>query len=347
MENLLKEKTKSIDEKKFELLQQVLSGNSNDPMSDLIRLQFAERLLTKKENTDKEEDIDSKILGKAFTFAMLNTLFQPKEQQKPDLTPLLLFMNKDKGNDDFMKFMQLYLQQQAQAQQMQMQMQQQLFTMLFGKQKEDFNKNIENLAKEFNKKLEDINYMIASMQDRAEREPKLKKYVNELIETKQALEELRDQLGLEKEVPVTDEKGKVNVGKLLERGIKLAEKVIEKMPARAPQPQPVYEIPTPKNQPELVPEVQQPNPEEQKYEELEKKLENLEKKTEEVQFNIPETNINEEKTNINEVEQSGGGNESEEVTSESAGEQETSDEIDTTGTEAGEEQGPEESNREE
>ena len=315
---------------------------------------------------DTKTDFDEKILSKALTYSLIQQALNSNKQQQQDLTPLLLFaISQRGGSEEFAKLMQAYLQQSMQNAQAQQQFQQQLFNMLFSKQHEEMK---EEVKKEISKQNEVIDRMMnlfnaVIAQSQNVKEPKLKEYVRELIETKQALEQLKDHLGLgEKETPVVDEKGKVQAGKLIERGLKLAEKIIEKMPAQAPQPKPVQQIPIPQppqiTQPQ--PEVKQPEQpevlEEEKLQEIEQKVEDLEKKAE-VTFNIPEQtappqeiNIAESQTNIAEqqnVEYGGaGGNETEETPSEGAGEQELNAEVVEAGVEESEESGHSEGNKE-
>jgi len=318
---------------------------------------------------DTKTDFDEKILSKALTYSLIQQALNSNRQQQQDLTPLLLFAISQRGSsEEFTKLMQTYLQQTIQNTQAQQQFQQQLFNMLFSKQHEEMK---EEVKKEISKQNEVIDRMMnlfnaVITQSQNVKEPKLKEYVRELIETKQALEQLKDHLGLgEKETPVVDEKGKVQAGKLIERGLKLAEKIIEKMPAQAPQPKPVQQIPIPQppqiTQPQ--PEVKQPEQpeqpevlEEEKLQEIEQKVEDLEKKAE-VTFNIPEQtappqeiNIAESQTNIAEqqnVEYGGaGGNETEETPSEGVGEQELNAEVVETGAEEPESGGHSESDKE-
>lgn len=360
---------KTIEAKKMDIIKTLLTQpNQGDPISEVVRLSMMERLMR---DFDTKTDFDEKILSKALTYSLIQQALNSNRQQQQDLTPLLLLaISQRGGSDEFAKLMQAYLQQSMQNAQAQQQFQQQLFNMLFSKQHEEMK---EEVKKEISKQNEVIDRMMnlfnaVIAQSQNVKEPKLKEYVRELIETKQALEQLKDHLGLgEKETPVVDEKGKVQAGKLIERGLKLAEKIIEKMPAQAPQPKPVQQIPIPQppqiTQPQPQPEVKQPEQqpeqpevlEEQKLKEIEQKVEDLEKKAE-VTFNIPEQttppqeiNIAESQTNIAEqqnVEYGVGGNETEETPSESVGEQELNAEIVETGTEELESGGHSEGNKE-
>lgn len=368
---------KTIEAKKMDIIKTLLTQpNQGDPISEVVRLSMMERLMR---DFDTKTDFDEKILSKALTYSLIQQALNSNRQQQQDLTPLLLLAISQRGSsEEFAKLMQTYLQQTIQNTQAQQQFQQQLFNMLFSKQHEEMK---EEVKKEISKQNEVIDRMMnlfnaVIAQSQNVKEPKLKEYVRELIETKQALEQLKDHLGLgEKETPVVDEKGKVQAGKLIERGLKLAEKIIEKMPAQAPQPKPVQQIPIPE-QPQVAqpqpqpPQITQPQPEvkqpeqpeqpevleEQKLKEIEQKVEDLEKKAE-VTFNIPEQttppqeiNIAESQTNIAEqqnVEYGGaGGNETEETPSESAGEQELNAEIVETGAEEPESGGHSEGNKE-
>jgi len=358
---------KTIEAKKMDIIKTLLTQpNQGDPISEVVRLSMMERLMR---DFDTKTDFDEKILSKALTYSLIQQALNSNRQQQQDLTPLLLFAISQRGSsEEFAKLMQTYLQQTIQNTQAQQQFQQQLFNMLFSKQHEEMK---EEVKKEISKQNEVIDRMMnlfnaVIAQSQNVKEPKLKEYVRELIETKQALEQLKDHLGLgEKETPVVDEKGKVQAGKLIERGLKLAEKIIEKMPAQAPQPKPVQQIPIPQppqiTQPQ--PEVKQPEQpeqpevlEEEKLQEIEQKVEDLEKKAE-VTFNIPEQtappqeiNIAESQTNIAEqqnVEYGGaGGNETEETPSEGAGEQELNAEVVEAGVEESEESGHSEGNKE-
>ena len=358
---------KTIEAKKMDIIKTLLTQpNQGDPISEVVRLSMMERLMR---DLDTKTDFDEKILSKALTYSLIQQALNSNRQQQQDLTPLLLFaISQRGGSEEFAKLMQAYLQQSMQNAQAQQQFQQQLFNMLFSKQHEEMK---EEVKKEISKQNEVIDRMMnlfnaVIAQSQNVKEPKLKEYVRELIETKQALEQLKDHLGLgEKETPVVDEKGKVQAGKLIERGLKLAEKIIEKMPAQAPQPKPVQQIPIPQppqiTQPQ--PEVKQPEQpeqpevlEEEKLQEIEQKVEDLEKKAE-VTFNIPEQtappqeiNIAESQTNIAEqqnVEYGGaGGNETEETPSEGAGEQELNAEVVEAGVEESEESGHSEGNKE-
>jgi len=357
---------KTIEAKKMDIIKTLLTQpNQGDPISEVVRLSMMERLMR---DFDTKTDFDEKILSKALTYSLIQQALNSNRQQQQDLTPLLLFAISQRGSsEEFAKLMQTYLQQTIQNTQAQQQFQQQLFNMLFSKQHEEMK---EEVKKEISKQNEVIDRMMnlfnaVIAQSQNVKEPKLKEYVRELIETKQALEQLKDHLGLgEKETPVVDEKGKVQAGKLIERGLKLAEKIIEKMPAQAPQPKPVQQIPIPQppqiTQPQPQPEVKQPEHpevlEEEKLQEIEQKVEDLEKKAE-VTFNIPEQtappqeiNIAESQTNITEqqnVEYGGaGGNETEETPSEGAGEQELNAEVVEAGVEESEESGHSEGNKE-
>jgi len=353
---------KTIEAKKMDIIKTLLTQpNQGDPISEVVRLSMMERLMR---DFDTKTDFDEKILSKALTYSLIQQALNSNRQQQQDLTPLLLFaISQRGGSEEFAKLMQAYLQQSMQNAQAQQQFQQQLFTMLFGKQQEEMK---EEVKKEISKQKELIDRMMnlfsaVISQSQSVKEPKLKEYVRELIETKQALEQLKDHLGLgEKETPVVDEKGKVQAGKLIERGLKLAEKIIEKMPAQAPQPKPVQQIPMPEQPPQITqpqPQPEQPEVlEEQKLQEIEQKVEDLEKKAE-VTFNIPEQtappqeiNIAESQTNIAEqqnVEYGGaGGNETEETPSEGAGEQELNAEVVEAGVEESEESGHSEGNKE-
>ena len=368
---------KTIEAKKMDIIKTLLTQpNQGDPISEVVRLSMMERLMR---DFDTKTDFDEKILSKALTYSLIQQALNSNRQQQQDLTPLLLLaISQRGGSDEFAKLMQAYLQQSMQNAQAQQQFQQQLFNMLFSKQHEEMK---EEVKKEISKQNEVIDRMMnlfnaVIAQSQNVKEPKLKEYVRELIETKQALEQLKDHLGLgEKETPVVDEKGKVQAGKLIERGLKLAEKIIEKMPAQAPQPKPVQQIPMPE-QPQVAqpqpqpPQITQPQPEvkqpeqpeqpevleEEKLQEIEQKVEDLEKKAE-VTFNIPEQtappqeiNIAESQTNIAEqqnVEYGGvGGNETEETPSEGVGEQELNAEVVETGAEEPESGGHSESDKE-
>lgn len=342
---------KTVEQKKMDIIKTLLTQPSQgDPISEVVRLSMMERLMRDFEN---KTDIDEKILSKALTYSLIQQALNSNRQQQQDLTPLLLLaISQRGGSDEFAKLMQTYLQQTIQSTHAQQQFQQQLFNMLFNKQHEELK---EEVKKEISKQNEVIDRMMnlfntVILQAQSVKEPKLKEYVHELIETKQALEQLKDHLGLgEKETPVVDDKGKVQAGKLIERGIKLAEKIIEKMPMQAPQPKPIHEIPVPQPTPAPV-EAKPPETIEEKIEELEKKAE--------VTFNIPEQteapqqeiNIEETQTNITEeqnIEYEGAGdNEIEETPSESAGEQEVNAEVVETGVEEPEESGHSESDKE-
>lgn len=299
------------------------------------------------ESKSRSSDVDEKILSKALTFSLVQQALQATKPQQQDLTPLILFMMQQQnkgGSDDFLKFMQVWMHQSAEQARIQQQMQQQLFTLLFGKQQETFKESLGELARRLDDAINQLAIRIELLRNQgAEKEPKLKEYVRELIETKEALEQLRDHLGIgEKEVPVVDEKGKLNTAKLIERGIRLAEKIIEKIPMKAPEPKPVQQIPVPAQPvpaPEPVPE-KPPEPSiEEKLKPIEEKLEELERKAE-ISFNIPEPpeqEINIQTTNIENqenIEYGGvGANEVEEASSEGAGEQEITAEVVETGTE--------------
>lgn len=330
---------KTIETKKIELIKSLIEKPSEDPTTEIVRMSILKELMQDFKN--KTDNIDEKILSKALTFSLVQQALQANRPQQ-DLTPFLLMLsNKKNDNDEFLKFMQLYLQQQQQMYLQQQQMQQQLFSMLFNKQENEFNKSINELSKKLENAIAEINFRIDMLKSqKAEKEPKLRQYIQELIETKTALEELREHLGLfEKETPVVDDKGKIQAGKLIERGLKLVEKILEKMPLRAPEPKPVQEI-----QPQfpIEPPKEEETTEDEKLKEIENKIEELEKKAELVHFNIPEPEINKEtQSNIEEEEQNiehGGveNNEVEEVSSKSAGEQESDVEVAETGIEESE-----------
>jgi len=357
---------KETEKRKFDLIKTILKQDTTeDPTIALAKIHFVERLMKDFERKTSDEQSDMAIWNKLLLFMGFQQAFQQRQDNTAQMLMLMQQMQQmQPKSDEFAKMMQLYMQQymqqQAQMQQLQMQMQQQLLTLLFGKQREEFKANLEELAKKTDEMIKQLNARIDFLMSQgAEKEPKLKQYVQELIETKEALEQLRDKLGLgEKETPVVDEKGKIQAGKLIERGIRLAEKIIEKMPMQAPQPKPVQQIPMQQaTQPAPAPPAQtETKPETEELKRIEEKIEDLERKAE-VTFNIPEQtapqqeiNIQETQTNIEEeqkIEYGGvGGNETEETPSEGAGEQELNAEVVETGNKEPKESGHSEGNKE-
>ena len=129
---------KEVERRKMELIKELLKSEpKGDPITEMARLTFIRDLI--KDFARKTEESEDKLLSKVLTWAMVNQAFQssqPKQSIDPATLITLMNMSKSSGND-WMKFMQLYLQQQQQMYQQQAQLQQQLFTMIFGKQKSD------------------------------------------------------------------------------------------------------------------------------------------------------------------------------------------------------------------
>jgi len=169
---------------------------------------------------------EDKILGKVLTWAMVNQALQstqPKQSIDPTVLALLL-SNRKSGSDDWIKFMQMYLQMQQQQYQQAQQMQQQLLAMIFGKQKSDIEELKERTEEMINRLNERIDML---MQSNASQQPGLKEYLQQMIEVRDTLKEAVEKLGVVEKAPeVTDKSGRIQVGKLLERGLRLAEKII-------------------------------------------------------------------------------------------------------------------------
>jgi len=343
---------KEIEKKKMDLIKALLTSPSGDgdPVTTIAKYSMIKDLLADLKSKTSSDD---KILGKVLTWAMVNQALQSTQpKQSIDPTTLMLLMNamgKKSSGDEWIKFMQMYLQMQQQQYQQAQQLQQQLLTMLFGKQKSDIEELKERTEEMINRLNERIDML---MQSNASQQPGLKEYLQQMIEVRDTLKEAVEKLGVVEKAPeVTDKSGKIQVGKLLERGLRLAEKIIEKAPLAPPQPKPVQMMPVQEQPPvqELPPTEEQPKVEEE-IKPLEQKLEQLEEKVEQmpkVEFNIPESTTEQPKeTKQEEVpaqvetikeqetkesyEQS---EQSEEISSESSQEQESSEKVDTTSTE--------------
>ena len=269
---------KEVERRKMELIKTLLTSEpKGDPVTEIARLTFIKDLI--KDFARKTEESEDKILGKVITWAMVNQAFQSTQpKQSVDPTTLLTLVNMSKGSgNDWMKLMQLYLQQQQQMYQQQAQLQQQLFTMIFGKQKsdiEDLKAKTEDMINRLNERID----MLMSSQGSSQ--PGIKEYLQQMIEVRDTLKEAVEKLGVVEKAPeVVDKSGKVQLGKLLERGLKIAERIIEKMPAQQPAPRPVQMMPV--EQP--VMEIKETKPKiEEEIKPVEQKLEKLEKKVEEL-----------------------------------------------------------------
>jgi len=207
--------------------------------------------------------------------------------------------------------------------QQQMQMQQNLITLLFGERIKRQEEKIEKLREETKEMIEKIDQRINTLQVMASQQPErsdITQQIKALIEFRDSLKEAVEKLGLA-EKPVADEKGRINVARLLERGLKLGEKIIEKIPATPPQPKPVREIPVqPMPQPQVKqePQVEQPIVEQPKEKEVE--------------FIVPEKAEIKE-SEVKESHEERGSGESEEVVVASSGERVESKEMAETGSE--------------
>jgi len=349
---------KEIEKKKMDLIKALLTSPSGDgdPVTTIAKYSMIKDLLADLKSKTSSDD---KILGKVLTWAMVNQALQSTQpKQSIDPTTIMLLMNamgKKSSGDEWIKFMQMYLQMQQQQYQQTQQLQQQLLTMLFGKQKSDIEELKERTEEMINRLNERIDML---MQSNASQQPGLKEYLQQMIEVRDTLKEAVEKLGVVEKAPeITDNKGKIQVGKLLERGLRLAEKIIEKAPLAPPQPKPVQMMPVQEQPPVQEVPTEQPKVEEE-IKPLEQKLEQLEEKVEQmpkVEFNIPEptpteqqpkTEVKTEETKQEEVpaqvetikeqetkesyEQS---EQSEEISSESSQEQESSEKVDTTSTE--------------
>jgi len=302
-----------LEKKRLELVRALLSQPSaQDPSIELARLSFLERFMRDMEGRKKEEDTESRILSKALTFAMVTQALQsaaPKQSFDP--TQLVALINAFKEDSkSWEKFMQLYLQTQQQYYQQQAQLTQQLMGGLFGKQKSE----IEELKERTERMIEQLNNRIDLLISQGlNKQPGVKEYIHEMIELRDTLKEAVEKLGVVEKAPeITDQSGKLQLGKLLDRGLRIAEKFIEKMPAKTPEPKPVQFMP-----------VEQPKAE--SIEPIEKKLEKIEQKIEEmpkVEMIIPETP--KEAIKVEEETQEYGSESIEEGAPESAGEQEAS-----------------------
>jgi len=270
-----KDVEKEVERKKMDLIKAIINTEpKGDPVTEMARLTFLRDLL--KDFSKKTDTEDEKVLSKVLTWAMVNQALQSTQKQ-PDLTTLMSMMNMMKSDGgDWSKFMQTWLQLQAQAQQQQAQTQQQLITMLFGKQKSDI-EDMKNRTEEMIRRLDDKINMLASSKE----QPGIKDYLQQIIEVRDTLRDVIDKLGIvEKSQEVVDDKGKLQLGRLLDRGLKLAERVIEKMPAQQPEPKqvqmmPVQEIPQAPTEQTVEPEPIEIKPLEEKIEKLEEEMKKM------------------------------------------------------------------------
>jgi len=273
---------KEVERKKMDLIKELLKTEpKGDPVTEMARLTFIRDLI--KDFARKTEDSDDRLLSKALTWAMINQAFQstqPRQGMDPNTLGYITLMNMSKSsNNEWVKIMQLYLQQQQQMYQQQAQLQQQLFTMIFGKQKSDVEEMKEKTEEMINKLNDRIDMLMSS---RGSSQPGIKEYLQQMIEVRNTLKEAVEKLGvIEKTPEVVDKSGKIQIGKLLERGLKIAERLIEKMPAQQPAPKPVQMMPVEQPPVREVPEkpkiVEEIKPVEEKLEKLEKKVEKLPK----------------------------------------------------------------------
>ena len=274
-----------IEQKRIELLKAIMSQQSQDPAVELARLNLLKEFFMKGESK-AGEDPESKILSKALTFAMVNQALQataPKQQGMDPAQLITLLSTFKEDNKSWEKFMQLYLQTQQQYYQQQAQLTQQLMAGLFGKQSselEDLKQRTEQMIDQLNQRIDFL------LSQGANKQPGVKEYLQEMIELRDTLKEAVDKLGVVEKAPeITDKSGKVQIGKLLDRGLRIAEKFIERMPQQRPEPKPVQMMPVQATKPvQAQPTTLETKPLERKLEQLEQRVEQMP----EIEMIIPE-----------------------------------------------------------
>ena len=286
---------KEIERRKLELVKEILTDSSGkeDPLVAMVKYNFLDRFLRKDEKMEGED----KLLERVIKWRIMQEALRPPEPPTPkrDTTELLLLANALGKKDD--EFTKLILAQHQQQQQMYQQMYQQytqmmntLMASLMGKHKDE----LEELKKKTEDMIERLNQRIDTLMT-SQPSQSVESELKRLVELRNTLKEAVEHLGIVEKTPeITDKSGKLQLGKILERGLRMAEKLIERAPLQQPQPQPVQMMPVEQpqpivEQPEEKPKVEIPKP---KIEELEKKIEKIEKETEklpDIEITIPET----------------------------------------------------------
>jgi hypothetical protein len=248
IEQMVKETPQGVDK---DLLRLALEPKQQeDPLIYMMRVNMIQQML---DRAKKGEELD---MNKILTFMAIKTAMQP---QPTSIDPnLLLALTKAPSGDSsaqWSQFMQAYLQQQAQMQQQQAQFNQQLMTMLFGQRMQQTEQMVQTLQQSLNDYLQDLNTRIVDLQAKVSTpgaSPDLVQQLDYEIKKKEMLEKFAESF---KPKEIVTETGKINWGKLLDRAVGIGEKIVEKLPARAPEIKPVQPIPV---QPQEVKPVEVP-----------------------------------------------------------------------------------------
>jgi len=227
-----REKAKEIVER----LKAIMQADKKDDMTELLTkmkgkgdvldrmLEYyaMNKLISSMEGNNNDTDTFDSLMK----YAILRDALKPQI----DITQLLLLMqNTNKGSDDLAKAL-------LQMQQMQMQQNQQLLMLLFGDRFRQFEEQVKQQREDF------IAYL-QSLENRLATQPQ--SFTEELMRYKKFREmmlEFAESEGLTKE-QITNDKGQINWGSLLNRIIRLGEKALA-MKQQQPPAMNFQEIPT-------------------------------------------------------------------------------------------------------
>lgn len=326
----LSEEAKHISSSKREdmdlkdLIKSIPVSESRDSVLSRVTEALATQKLMEKLMDDRNDDVDWDKLLKVMMIKMAT---------QPDLQQLLLYeklLNRDSNKQD--KTSELLAQMMI----AQMQQQQQLMATILGNQQKEQQKTFQELKDRTEKMVEELNKRIEMLQNyimmanNKEEQQTLAEELKKVIEFKNSLKEAAEALGVVEQKEVVDNSGKINWARVLDRALKMGEKVIDKidkLKAPAPPPKQVVEMPLPQSPQQLQAEIEAVTEETPQ---------------EDVSMIVPESNSSEvdsnsneetEKEILNEEEQtiSDGGSHDEETVAEGAGEQDVTEEDDSAG----------------
>jgi len=202
-----------------------------DVLDRMLEYYAMNKLINSMEGNKNDTDTFDSLMK----YAILRDALKPQV----DMTQLLLLMqNTNKGSDDLAKAL-------LQMQQMQMQQNQQLLMLLFGDRFKQFEEQVKQQREDFIAYLQSLENRLASQpQSFTEELQRYKKF-------RELMLEFAEQEGLTKE-QITNDKGQINWGSLLNRIIRLGEKALA-MKQQQPPAMNFQEIPT-----ESVPTVASP-----------------------------------------------------------------------------------------
>lgn len=229
-----KERAREIVEK----LKAIMQADKKDDMSELLKLRgkgdILDRMLeyyamNKLISSMEGSKNDSDTFDSLMKYAILRDALKPQM----DMTQLLLLMqnqNSNRGSDDLAKAL-------LQMQQMQMQQNQQLLMLLFGDRFRQFEEQVKQQREDFITYLQHLEQrLITQPQSFTEELQRYKKF-------RELMLDFAESEGLTKE-QVTNEKGQINWGALLNRIVKLGEKALTMKAQQQPPAMNFQEIPT-------------------------------------------------------------------------------------------------------